>query len=174
MEPKRDPIAQLSGQVATISLAPNSEEVQMQTSNLSSYFSNTPVATSSSFFDQLAKPDTRPVPSVSEVRHGAQIPPTVPVSTGHLFLQNPHESHQGHMMSEYISVRPLPEDVFTGSGSDSDRRRNAWIPSKEVRRVLVLAATNSPGSMTPDDNLTKPGVVLEEEMVIFLMYNFWM
>jgi hypothetical protein len=168
MEPKKDPVAQLSGQVATISLAPNSEEVHMQTSNLSSYFSNTPVATSASFFDQLAKPDTRPEASASEVHHSVP-PPAVPASTGHLFMQNPHDSLQGNMMTDYLSVRPLPEDVFTGSGSDSDRRRNAWIPSEEVRRVLVLTATNSPGSMTPDDNLTKPGVVLEEEMVIILI-----
>lgn len=164
MEPKKDHVAQLASKVATISLEPNTEEVHMQTSNLSSYFSNTPVATSTSFFDQLAKPETRPVASASEVRHNVQ-PPIVPVSTGHLFMQNPHDSLQGHMMADYVSVRPLPEDVFTGSGSDSDRRRNAWMPSEEVRRVLVLAATNSPGSMTPDDNLTKPGVVLEEEMV---------
>lgn len=164
MEPHNDPVAQLSGKVATISLSQHLEEVQVQNSNLSSYFSNAPVAPSSSFFDQLAKPDARPITSsASEVRHSAH-QPAVP-GTGHLFMQNPQDSLQRHMMADYVSVRPLPEDVFTGSGSDSDRRRNAWIPSEEVRRILVLIATNSPGSMTPDDNLTKPGVVLEEEMV---------
>ncbi|KAK9510384.1 hypothetical protein O3M35_005180 [Rhynocoris fuscipes] len=51
-------------------------------------------------------------------------------------------------------------------GADSDRTRESWIPSEKTRRALILAATSSQTSYTPDkDNLTMPGLTMEEEMV---------
>ncbi|CAB3362278.1 Hypothetical predicted protein [Cloeon dipterum] len=133
----------------------------MQTSNLSSYFSNNPAPSSASFFDQIANTDATNKPPANI---GSAHPPS------HLFLQNPQDQHShfpeasAHVIADFSSVQPNPEDMFCSGSSEVDRRRNAWIPSEDVRRVLVMISTNSPGSITPDENLTKPGVMLEEDM----------
>ncbi|XP_073987044.1 trafficking protein particle complex subunit 12 [Rhodnius prolixus] len=66
---------------------------------------------------------------------------------------------------------PSPLQGFEGisdamNGAESDRTREAWIPSEKTRRALIMAATSSQTSYTPDkDSLTTPGVIMEEEMV---------
>jgi len=57
-----------------------------------------------------------------------------------------------------------------GRVSDSDRSRAAWIPSEATRRTLIAMVTSPPGTYHQDrENLTMPGVVLEEELVITMI-----
>lgn len=84
-----------------------------------------------------------------------------------LLLPPPGSSEGSSLLTspEFSPASPPATDPFA-SGTEADRRRNAWIPVEETRRILVLAATSPPGSFTPDsEQLTKPGVVLEEDMV---------
>lgn len=72
------------------------------------------------------------------------------------------------------------------TGSEGDRRRDAWIPTDEAKKILIQvikikivesvliisivifwqAQTSSAGSFFPErDVLTMPGVVLESDLV---------
>lgn len=51
--------------------------------------------------------------------------------------------------------------------SEVDRMQDAWIPSEQTRQTLVAVVTSPPGSYFPDqDNLTMPGIIVEDQMVL--------
>ncbi|GBP67427.1 Trafficking protein particle complex subunit 12 [Eumeta japonica] len=48
---------------------------------------------------------------------------------------------------------------------EADRRRDAWIPNEEAKKILMKAQSSPKGSFFPDrEVLTMPGLILEEEL----------
>lgn len=74
----------------------------------------------------------------------------------------------GDPVNDSLFMKNIPSISNVSSSSESDRRRDAWIPSNRTRQALLTVATASPGSYVLDKELlTMPGVILQEDMVFF-------
>jgi tetratricopeptide (TPR) repeat protein len=105
-----------------------------------------PLKQSASFFDAIG-------PSKKEAE---------PFRLGEIDFSMGDSSNEGPFPSPLQGFED-PLDVV--NGTESDRAREAWIPSETTRRALIMVATSAPGTYALDKELlTMPGVVLEEDM----------